>query len=128
MAKRELLAAKCVQNSMYVFSKSNSITEEPDVYVPGLKLQVVSQYKYIGILIDSKLTFKTQIKKLCKQVKFNLYNSRFTKDYMSLESAKMYMHSMVISHNLLFNNPVLGTFSDSKIIRVLIQVLIQMYT
>ncbi len=92
MAKRELLAAKCVQNSMYVFSKSNSITEEPDVYVPGLKLQVVSQYKYIGILIDSKLTFKTQIKKLCKQVKL------YTLDVYS------YLYEEKLRHILIFHS------------------------
>ncbi len=33
-----------------------------------------------------------------KQVKFNLYNFKFIRDYMSLEAAKMYMYSIVISH------------------------------
>ncbi len=80
------------------FSKSNSIIKEPDVYVSGVRLQVVPQYKYLGILIDSKLTFKAQVKKVCKQVKFNLYNFKFIRDCMSLEAAKMYMFSMVISH------------------------------
>ncbi len=56
------------------FSKSNSIITEPDVYLSGVRLQVVPQYKYLGILIDSKLTFKAQVKKVCKQVKLNLYN------------------------------------------------------
>ncbi len=66
------------------FSKSNSFKSRM------LRLQVVPQYKYMGILIDSKLTFKAQIKKVCKQVKFNLYNFKFIRDYMSLEAAKMY--------------------------------------
>ncbi len=43
------------------FSKSNSIIKEPDVYMSGVRLQVVPQYKYLGILIDSKLTFKAQV-------------------------------------------------------------------
>ncbi len=80
------------------FSKSNSIIKEPDIYVSGVRLQVVPQYTYLGILIDSKLTFKAQVKKVCKQVKFNLYNFKFIRDCMSLEAAKMYMFSMVISH------------------------------
>lgn len=66
---------------MYVFS--NSISKEPDVFVLGVR-RFISQYKYLGILIDSKLTFKTQVKKFCKQVKFNLYNICLTRDYMSL--------------------------------------------
>ncbi len=56
------------------------------------------QYKYLGILIDSKLTFKAQVKKVCKQVKLNLFNFKFIRDYMSLEAAKMYMYFMVIAH------------------------------
>ncbi len=97
------LKANCLQLNVsktvcMFFSKSNSIIKEPDVYVSGVKLQVVPQYKYLGILIDSKLTFKAQVKKVCKQVKFNLYNFKFIRDYMSLEAAKMYMYSMVISH------------------------------
>ncbi len=74
----------------------------PNQYVFPVSLTVLlkrrmftcPQYKYLGILIDSKLTFKAQVKK----VKFNLYNFMFIRDYMSLEAAKMYMYSMVISH------------------------------
>ena len=77
------------------FTKTNSSSVEPDVFVSGERLQVVSEYKYLVVLIDSKLSFKAQVKKVCNRVKFNLSNFRFIRDYMSTE---MYMHSMVISH------------------------------
>ncbi len=107
-----------------VFSKSNSIIKEPDVYVSGVRLQVVPQYKYQGILIDSKLTFKAQVKKVCKQVKFNLYNFKFIRDYMSLEAAKMYMYSMVIS-NMTY---CLTTWPQASSVTKTIRVLLQTYT
>ncbi len=50
------------------FSKSNSIIKEPDVYMSGMRLQVVPQYKYLGILIDPKLTFKAQVKFVSSRV------------------------------------------------------------
>ncbi len=79
-------------------SKSNSIIKEPGVYMSGVRRQVVPQYKYLEILTDSKLSIKAQVKKVCKQVKFNLYNFKFIRDHMSLDAAEMYMYSMVISH------------------------------
>ncbi len=80
------------------FTKKNSPSVEPDIFVSGERLQVVSEYKYLGVLVDSKLSFKAQVKKVCNRVKFNLSNFRFIRDYMSTEAAKMYMHSMVFSH------------------------------
>ncbi len=68
------------------------------LYQPGERLQVVSEYKYLGVLIDSKLSFKAQVKKVCNRVRFSLSNLRFIRDYMSSDAALMYMHSMIISH------------------------------
>lgn len=45
------------------FSKSDRLSVVPDVFVSGERLQVVSEYKYLGVLIDSKLSFKSQVKK-----------------------------------------------------------------
>ncbi len=67
----------------------------PDVFVSGERLQVVSEYKYLGVLIDSKLSFKAQVK---NRVRFTLSNFRFIRDYMSSDAALIYMHSMIISH------------------------------
>lgn len=39
---------------------------EPDVYVSGKKLQVVSDFKYLGIILDSNLSLKKQVKKVAK--------------------------------------------------------------
>lgn len=67
-------------------SKTNSTSVVPDVFVSGERLQVVSEYKCLGVLIDSRLSFKAQVKKVCNQVKFSLSNFRFIRDYMSTES------------------------------------------
>jgi len=80
------------------FTKRNSDSVEPDVFVSAERLTVVSEYKYLGVLFDSNLSFKSQVKKVCNRVKFNLSNFRFSRNYMSTEAAKTFMHSMVISH------------------------------
>lgn len=80
------------------FSKSNIANNKADIFVMGEKIKVVSEFKYLGILIDSRLTFKSQIKKVCKQVKFNIANFRYIRSHLSLQAAKMFMYSMVLSH------------------------------
>ena len=76
------------------FTKTNDSTLEPDVFVSGEKLQVVKEFKYLGILID---TSTSPQKKVCKWIKLNLATFRFLRNYMSTKAAKMYMHSMIFS-------------------------------
>lgn len=49
------------------FSKSNITNIQTDVSVAGEKekLWVVSELKYLIILFDSKVSFKSQIQKVC---------------------------------------------------------------
>lgn len=55
---------------MYVFflffPKSANRDPDPDVTVAGRRLSVVHEYKYLGIVLDSQLTFKKQVKKSWK--------------------------------------------------------------
>lgn len=48
------------------FSKTNLASFNPDIIVAGEKLQIVNQYKYLGLVIDSYLSFKAHIKKYVK--------------------------------------------------------------
>lgn len=48
------------------FTKSNITNNVTDVFVAREKIKVVNEYKYLGVLIDSKFTFKSHIKKVCK--------------------------------------------------------------
>uniref|UniRef100_A0A3B1IW78 Reverse transcriptase domain-containing protein n=1 Tax=Astyanax mexicanus TaxID=7994 RepID=A0A3B1IW78_ASTMX len=91
----ELNTSKTV--GMY-FTKTNRVSSDPDIHVNGERLQIVNQYKYLGLIIDSELSFKAHIGKLCKTVKFNLANFRAIRNNMSTEAAKRYVHSMIFSH------------------------------
>ena len=46
-----------------LFCKTNKPTSDHHIIVAGEKLQVVSELKYLGVLIDSNLTFKAHVKK-----------------------------------------------------------------
>lgn len=61
---------------------------------------MVSEFNYLGIILDSKLKFKKHIKKVINTVKFSLFNFRFIRPYLSTEAALLYMHTMIFSHLL----------------------------
>jgi len=56
------------------FTKTACNSTESDVYVSGERLQIVPEYKYLGIYLDSNLSFKKQVKNVAKVVRFNVFN------------------------------------------------------
>lgn len=81
------------------FTKSlTNLSDEPDVFVSGERLQVVTEYKYLGVILDSKLSFKSHIKMVSNRIKFTLSNFRHIRHQMSAQAARMYMFSMIFSH------------------------------
>lgn len=61
-------------------SKSSRIDTEQDITISGHRLKVVSEYKYLGLHLDSHLAFKTHIKRVCNKVKFSLANFRYIRN------------------------------------------------
>ncbi len=84
--------------AMFFTKYNTNFSVEPDVFVSGERLQIVSEYKYLGVLIDSKLSFKSHVKRVCNRIKFNLNNFRYIRHQMSTQAAKMYTYSMIFSH------------------------------
>ncbi len=58
------------------FTKTHSVIDcDPKMYVSG-KI-IVSHVKYLGIILDSTLSFKKQVKKVLQITKYNLANFRY---------------------------------------------------
>lgn len=87
-----------ISKTVTMFFSKNNTNIEPEIFVSGERLQVVTEYKYLGLYIDSNLNFKTHIKKVSNRIKFSLANFRFIRDFMSTEAAKLYFFSMILSH------------------------------
>ncbi len=80
------------------FTKRSTDSLTPDVYVAGEKLTVVSDFKYLGITIDSNLTFKKQIKSITNVIKFNLSNFRHIRNCLTTNAATLCFNAMIMSH------------------------------
>ena len=81
-----------------MFFSRNSTLPDPDIVVNGNSIQVVSEFKYLGITLDSHLTFKKHVKRVTNTIKFNLANFRHIRPYLTTDAAKLFMHAMIFSH------------------------------
>ncbi len=98
MAKAKLPPAECIKTVCMFLSRTRSCCAEPDVVKAGERTQVISDFKYLDVLIDSNLTFKSHIKGVCNCIKFNLANFRYICSCISTKAALMSMHLMTFSH------------------------------
>ena len=88
---------KIKHRQTHVPQKTTTDAPETDVYVSGEKLPVVSDFKYQGILLDSNLSFKKQIKKITQISKFNLANfPKHMKLVLTIEVTKLELKSMIL--------------------------------
>lgn len=71
-----------------------------DVFVQEQKLEVVHELKYLGLLLDSQLSFKKHVKNVVglNIAKFNLANFRFIRNSLTNEAAVLFKNSMIIPH------------------------------
>ena len=62
------------------------------------ELELVSHFKYLGVTLDSNLTFKKYIKNLKSKLYFNLVNFKQIRPFLTADAAKTYLYCMIFSH------------------------------
>ena len=53
---------------MIIHRKENKISDEFSLAINGSKLERCKQYKYLGVLIDDKLTWKSHVQHICTKI------------------------------------------------------------
>jgi hypothetical protein len=59
-------------------------------------IEMVSSFKYLGVLIDAKLTWQNQVDSVISRVKRSMYIIRRSTFYSSLKCSKMLFQSMIV--------------------------------
>uniref|UniRef100_A0A8C6S602 Reverse transcriptase domain-containing protein n=1 Tax=Neogobius melanostomus TaxID=47308 RepID=A0A8C6S602_9GOBI len=80
------------------FTKRKSDLPDPELYIAGEKISVVTEYKYLGIILDSQFTFKKQVKKVIRTIKLNLANFRYIRQSLNTDAAKLFFYTMIMPH------------------------------
>lgn len=72
----------------------------PEILVNGQLIKHVDTFKYFGVVLDSTLSFKAHVKKLCNKLKFNLVNFRCIRNSLTTEASSTYLNALIIPHFL----------------------------
>lgn len=62
----------------------------------GDSVEKLSEGKYLGIILDSQLNFKSHVKKSAKPSNINCY--RIIRQCLTFECAEMFLNSLILSH------------------------------
>ena len=80
------------------FTKQNMKVSHSNVFLRGQELDIVNEFKYLGVIYDSTLTFKSHVKKVANKVKFNLLNFKQVRPFLDTKAAKLFLYTMIFSH------------------------------
>ena len=59
---------------------------------------MVKDFKYLGVVLDSRLKFDKHVKKLSKTIKNNLNYFKLFRHHIPIKATQLYMHAMIVSH------------------------------
>ena len=72
--------------------------ELPRIEVNGIPIPYVDQVENLGVIIDSKFTWKPQVEKVVKLVNCAIYSLNFFRQFTSFELRKRLVSALALSH------------------------------
>lgn len=96
--KKSCLSLNTKKTMGMMFTKSPVEVTHSNVFLGEAELDIVNEFKYLGVTLDSTLTFKSHVKNVTNTVKFNIENFRQIRPCLPVNAARMFLHSMIFSH------------------------------
>lgn len=87
------------QTVCMILSKQPVKITHSNVFLGGEELELVQESKYLGVILDSSLSFKKYVKKISKTMKYNLSN--FKQIRPSLTTKNVFACYDLLSHGIL---------------------------
>lgn len=111
-----------------VFTKKCMKVSHSNVFLRGQELDVVNEFKYLGVIYDSTLTFKYHVKKVANKVTFSFQNFKQVRPFLNTKAAKLFLYTMIFSHiEYCFINWSLTGISSLKTIESLFKKAIKIF-
>ena len=88
-----------VEKSKAMLITSNKSLSMPrSIVINNEEIEMVSEFKYLGVTIDSSLSFSQHSVNILKKLNSKFYVLKRTEQKLNFESKKLYVSSLVMSH------------------------------
>lgn len=84
------------------------------VYINEQEIDIVTEFKYLGVIIDSNLSFANNAQSVIKKLNSKFYVLKRTEQKLNFESKKLYVSSLVMPH-LNYCATILFLLNDSQL-------------
>lgn len=95
---QQLPYAQCKTAVCMTFTKRPVNLSRSNVFIGSEELELVTQFKYLGITLDVNFTFKKHIQKVANTVRFSRKTLNRSGPLISAVAAKANLHCMILSH------------------------------
>ena len=82
---------------MWFKSKHGSGVPHPPIYIDGHLLQEVEEQKYLGILFDTKLQWRSHLNYICNKASYYLYLLSLHRKSLTFDILKMLVESLIFT-------------------------------
>ncbi|XDV36142.1 hypothetical protein PO909_005986 [Leuciscus waleckii] len=84
--------------SMCFSIKRTRIINDLNIKMNGELIDQVEQEKYLGVILDSQLNFKSHIKNISRKMKASMNCFRLIRSSLTFECAHVFLNTMIMSH------------------------------
>lgn len=119
---KNCMSMNASKTNYIIFEKNRTIdyTNVPDISIDSQRIERVSETKYLGLHIDNKLSWKTQIKHIKNKINPILFALRRLRYCLNVKARWNIYNAYIMSH-LLYLNPIWTSTTQTNLnkIRVL---------
>ena len=87
--------AKKTKVMLYTYSEDEVMK---DIIVKGVVLECVDNYKYLGIILDSDMSYKSQLQKTISQMNSKIWMLKHYRNNMNVSTALIVLKAMIIPY------------------------------
>ena len=82
---------------MFFYKRKGQIPSA-NIKIRHESIDIVTEFKYLGVTLDTNLNFKKHVKNMTKTIKYNLANFRHIRSSLPMDVAKTFLHGLIFSH------------------------------
>lgn len=104
--------SKCMLFSNKSIKLHDRIKEGINILINNIKLEIVGEYKYLGIILDENLNFSKHVNYLISLVSHRIYNLRKIRKYIDERIALILYKTMILNY---FDLGMCSTIAATKL-------------